>query len=73
LTYQFSAVLVVLLIVAVNSCVPLSATLALAGLRVTAMVVVTVAVAVAEVVLSAWLTILKVTGFGFGQFTGGAV
>jgi len=73
LTYQFRAVLVVPLRVAVNTCVPPSARLLLVGLIVTTMVDVTVAVAVAEVILSAALTILNVTGFGFGQFTGGAV
>jgi hypothetical protein len=72
-TYQFRAVLVVPLRVAVNTCEAPSATLALDGVRVKAMLSVTVAVVVLVTAVSAALTISKVTGFGLGTSTEGAV
>jgi hypothetical protein len=59
--------------VAVNTCVLPSPRLLLEGLRVTAMLSVTVAVVVVETLATAALTILKVIGFGLGTSTEGAV
>src|SRR5208282_4095562 len=68
-----AALLVAPVMVAVKTCVPLSAMLALDGVRPTAMLSVTVAVVVLLTLVDAALTILKVTGLGLGTSTGGAV
>ena len=72
-TYQFRAVLVVLLIVAVNSCAPPIARVLDVGLRVTAIVVVTVTLAVLFFPGSAALATLMTAGLGLGTLTAGAV
>jgi hypothetical protein len=72
-TYQFNAVSVVPLIVAVNTCEAPKAMLALDGLRPTAMLSVTVTLAVLVLLGSAPLATSTTAGFGLGTAEDGAV
>ena len=72
-TYQFSAVLLVPVIVAVNTFVPPRATVAVEGVRPTAMESVTVTLAVLNMPESAALATTITAGLGFGTLMEGAL